>query len=301
MGELTDSSTDEFIDIHRVQSFLNEAQLTRIAIAIRIGALRTRIQDSECKILVLDDMLISLDMSNRIEVIKMILNKNNKSSLRFFDKFQKVILTHDLGFYNIIKNYTNSNEWQYYKLRKKENSNDAPKLSIDRSHIQKAQKFLADGEFDSCGNELRKELEATLKNYLDPDLTKDFKTLTERLESAYKKYTQNERLRFEKIFVKKEIPIEHLEKLRTDYASDEALNEDDIKQLDIIKNELFNYTINQYQVQNEKDKLIEDLKNILGRILNPSSHSSTTPLYEQELESAINSIMELRSLLLGDN
>lgn len=289
--------TSDWISIQRVQSLLNEAQLTRIAIAIRIGALRTRIQDSDCKLLVLDDMLISLDMANRIEVVKMILNKHNKPSLRFFDKFQKVILTHDKGFYNILKNYTNANSWQYYNLSKKENSNEAPKLRNDRSHIEKAQKFLADGEFDSCGNELRKELEAILKNYTDPDFSKDFKPLSERLESAYKKFTQNERRNFEKLFVNKDISVETLKKIETDYQTDSELSDDDKRKLDIIKRELNRYIISQYEVQESKDALFADLKTILDRILNPSSHSSTAPLYEQELEEAIVTIGRIQNLL----
>ena len=291
------ADTNDWIFIQRVQSLLNEAQLTRVAIAIRIGALRTRIQDSECKILVLDDMLISLDMANRIEVTKMILNKQNKPSLRFFDKFQKIILTHDRAFYNTLRNHTNDNYWEYFNLSKKENSTESPKLRKDRSHIEKAQKFLADGEFDSCGNELRKELESILKNYTDPNFTKDFSPLNERLTSAYTKYTHNERLAFEKIFVKKEIGIELLQKINTDYNADGTIGNDDKRVLSILERELKTYLINQYKVQNNKDLLFDDLKSILDRILNPASHSSTNPLYEQELEDAIIKILEIKALL----
>jgi ABC-type dipeptide/oligopeptide/nickel transport system ATPase subunit len=114
-----DTANTTWIPLHRVQSFLNEAQLTRIALGIRIGALRTsRIQSTEFKLLILDDMLISLDLSNRMEVIKIILNHNNKASLKFFDSFQKIILTHDKGFYNILKNYTNGSEWEYINSQK---------------------------------------------------------------------------------------------------------------------------------------------------------------------------------------
>ncbi|WP_447636161.1 AAA family ATPase [Flavobacterium microcysteis] len=291
------ADTNDWIFIQRVQSLLNEAQLTRVAIAIRIGALRTRIQDSECKILVLDDMLISLDMANRIEVTKMILNKQNKPSLRFFDKFQKIILTHDRAFYNTLRNHTNDNYWEYFNLSKKENSTESPKLRKDRSHIEKAQKFLADGEFDSCGNELRKELESILKNYTDPNFTRDFSPLNERLTSAYTKYTHNERLAFEKIFVKKEIGIELLQKINTDYNTDGTIGDDDKRVLSILERELKTYLINQYKVQNNKDLLFDDLKSILDRILNPASHSSTNPLYEQELEDAIVKILEIKALL----
>jgi len=294
-----DQANNKWIPIQRVQSFLNEAQLTRIAISIRIGALRTRIQDSELKLLVLDDMLISLDMANRIEVVKMILNYGNKKSLRFFDGFQKIILTHDKGFYNILKNFTNSNEWEYYNLSKKEKSNNAPSLKNERNNIEKAQKFLADGEFDSCGNELRKEVETILKKYLTGlnDDNGEFKELSKMLKSAYEKYTQNERRAFEKLFVKKEIPLEKLKKLDGDIDTDDDLNDDEKKELLIVKKELFNYLYKQYEVKEEKDKLFEEIKTIMDRIMNPSSHASTEPLYEQELENAIGKVIELNEVL----
>jgi AAA15 family ATPase/GTPase len=66
-----------FVPNHRPQSFLNEAALTRIAISVRLGALLTRLASSDWKILVLDDMLISLDMSNRMIVSKIILEDSD--------------------------------------------------------------------------------------------------------------------------------------------------------------------------------------------------------------------------------
>src|SRR5690606_13945534 len=98
-----DTIPEKWRAIERVQSFLNEAQLTRIAIGVRIGALRTRpLASARFKILVLDDMLISLDLSNRMDVVRIILNKEEKEDLKFFDDFQKFILTHDKGFFNLI-------------------------------------------------------------------------------------------------------------------------------------------------------------------------------------------------------
>jgi AAA15 family ATPase/GTPase len=154
--------------IERVQSFLNEAQLTRIAIGIRIGALRTRpISSARFKILVLDDMLISLDFSNRMDVVRIILNTDNDSNLEnIFGGFQKIILTHDLGFYELIKRYTSSHEWEYLKFHSSENINEAPNVKRHRDHLEKAEIFLLDGDYEACGIELRKETEVLLDKYL---------------------------------------------------------------------------------------------------------------------------------------
>ncbi len=131
--------------MHRVQSYLNEAQLTKIAIGIRIGALRTRVQTTDFKILVLDDMLISLDMSNRMLIVKMILNQDNDPDLYFFDEFQKIILTHDRGFYELIKRNTSSLKWEYYNFYTREDGNSQPTIKRERTPLEKAQVFLADG------------------------------------------------------------------------------------------------------------------------------------------------------------
>lgn len=295
-----DTANTTWIPLHRVQSFLNEAQLTRIAIGIRIGALRTRLQTSEFKLLILDDMLISLDLSNRMEVIKIILNHNNKPSLRFFDTFQKIILTHDRGFYNILKNYTNANEWEYYKLTKDENSNEPPKLNSDKTHIEKAARFFADGEFDAVGNELRKEVELTVKKYLNQALNREneeFQELSKMLKSAYEKYTANERKAFEKVFVDKDLPLNIIKKVSEDFEADTTLDVVQIGKLKSTKKHLFEYLVKQYEVKEQKDKLFEDIRVILDRIMNPASHASGEAMYDRELQNAITKVHELKRLL----
>ena len=289
-----------WISLQRVQSFLNEAQLTRIALGIRIGALRTRMQTTEFKLLVLDDMLISLDLSNRMEVVKIILNHDNKPSLRFFDSFQKIILTHDKGFYNILKNYTNPNQWEYYKLTKDENSTIAPNLTVDKTHIEKASKFFADGEFDAVGNELRKEVEMIIKKYLNKGLNSEneaFKKLAEMIKSAYEGYTINERRGFNKIFVDKTIPIATLKKIDTDFENDNSLNADEKLKLKILKKELNGFLYKQYEVKEEKEKIFTEVKTMLDRIMNPASHASGEAMYSKELEDAIATVKKLKIFL----
>ena len=296
--EVFDDASNSWKQVHRVQSFLNEAQLTRIAMGIRIGALRTRVQTTDFKILVLDDMLISLDMSNRMRVIKMILNIDNKPELKFFDDFQKIVLTHDKGFYELIKRYTSSNKWQYFNFYKSESSNNSsPNVKQDRERIQKAIQFLRDGEFDACGNELRKETEAVLDKYLrglnEARTTGNFTPLTDKLNEALNKLVEQERKDFKKVFVKKSIPIEILKKITTDVDGDTTLTPAQKGQLKGLKNDLLNYLIRQYEMKESKGKIIEETKDILIRIMNPASHASFVPLYEEELRKAINGVKQL--------
>lgn len=160
-----DKQSQQWIENHRPQSFLNEAQLTRIALAIRIGALLTRVQTTDFKILCLDDLLISLDMSNRHKVIKMLLNVENNPALAFFDDYQKIILTHDKGFFNLLKRFTTATDWKYFELHRDENGQESPMLNAHKGHLEKAQIFFNANDFESAAVYLRKEIEDILKRY----------------------------------------------------------------------------------------------------------------------------------------
>jgi energy-coupling factor transporter ATP-binding protein EcfA2 len=93
------------------QSFLNEARLSAVALAIRLAILEQRLQDAPIKILVLDDLMISLDMSNRDKIVKLILEEY----AWFYDETEPIvvnrdkghqtfILTHDRSLFTFIKN-----------------------------------------------------------------------------------------------------------------------------------------------------------------------------------------------------
>jgi len=301
MVEIFQEDSGDWKQIHRAQSFLNEAKLTRIAIGIRIGALRTRVQTTDFKILVLDDMLISLDMSNRMPIVKMILNQHNDPDLHFFDQFQKIILTHDRGFYELIKRYTSSHQWEYFNFYAKEDENSPPTIERDRPPIEKAQAFLADGEYDACGNELRKETEALLDKYLkglnSAAETGEFEPLASKLNHALKQISETNRRDFEKVFVNKTMSIDLIKKLQTDFSADGSLTPNEKGRLTGLKNELIAYLIKQYELKENKAKLVKEIQDILKRIMNPASHASLVPLYESELKNAISGVQKLKEYL----
>jgi wobble nucleotide-excising tRNase len=61
-------------------------------LSVRFAASLVNLHDSDLKLLVLDDLLVSLDMSNRMKVVEIFLSGT-------FDNYQKIILTHDYGFF----------------------------------------------------------------------------------------------------------------------------------------------------------------------------------------------------------
>jgi len=298
-----DTIPEKWRKIERVQSFLNEAQLTRIAIGVRIGALRTRpLAGARFKILVLDDMLISLDLSNRMDVVRIILNKEEKADLKFFDGFQKFILTHDKGFFNLIRRNTDEEEWVYFNFNKDEKDSSAPKIKEDKTPLQKAIKNFEEDEFDACGNELRKEAEAILTEYLDPEMKKlngDFETLSSKLEKAFNHLTSQRHQKFTQRFLL-DLDITKLKKIKTDYSGDGALTAEEKASLDSIKTRLFDFLIEFNEKKNRKELLITETKDILDRIMNAASHHSENPLHREELKNAIAKMIELKEHLKHD-
>jgi len=287
--------------LQRPHSFLNEAQLTRIAIGIRIGALRSRVQGSLFKILVLDDMLISLDMSNRMDIVRILLNTENTPELEtIFGGFQKIILTHDLGFYELVKRYTNPDDWEYFKFYSSELVNEPPKIKNDRSRIEKAKAFLVDGEYDACGNELRKETEALLEKYLKGlklASSGKFEPLMNKLNNALKQITENNRRSFNRATSTRGLPNEIIEKLKTDFENDDGLSLEQKGKLRGLRNNYVNYLTNQIRVNADSERILTETKDILKRIMNPSSHHLLVPLYEDELKKAIDGVQELKDIL----
>lgn len=278
-----------FVVNHRPQSFLNEAALTRIAISIRIGALLTRLAVSDWKVLVLDDMLISLDMSNRMIVSKIILEDADLS------EFQKIILTHDRGFFNILKSKTNTSEWEYLEFCKDEKViSSKPNVKINKSDFEKAKDLLEQSEFDVCANYLRKEAERILKQYLNKELNGQFETLSNLINQAKNQIESGRLAKFNRLFKKGALP---LDKLNTDFESDTTLTPAEKGQLRTLKGHLINFLINQSEQEIKISAKLDELNSIKDRILNPGSHNTSMPFYEQELKDAIQIIEQLTALL----
>ncbi|GAC1382508.1 MAG: hypothetical protein NVSMB45_08640 [Ginsengibacter sp.] len=128
-------------DIDHPQSFLNEAKLTAIALPIRFTILEKRPKKPEIKILALDDLLISLDMSNRMDVLKMIFKLYEKDYQLFF-------FTHERNFYNEIKRWIDGNDtaWNYVVF--KELVNNKIQTGNDKEDIDKAKQFLKDNDYE---------------------------------------------------------------------------------------------------------------------------------------------------------
>ena len=132
--------------------FLNEAKLSALAIAIHFAIIRNisdKLEDSSLKLLILDDLLISLDMSNRLSLVRLI--------KEYFNDFQIFLFTHDKGFFEILKDKM---KWKAYEIYV-DNSGEFEKPYIKKSlnYFENAKKHFDEYDYPACANYLRKEVE----------------------------------------------------------------------------------------------------------------------------------------------
>lgn len=156
--------------ITRPHTFLNEAKLTAIALSIRFAMLDQKLSGAMAgdtpKFLILDDVLISLDMSNREIVLDIILKE--------FTDYQLLILTHDRNFFELLRHrikHFGQENWKYIEMYECEKDGiPQPFIKTSDTYLEKAELYFHQKEYEIAGNFLRKEAEAFCKEFLPKKL-----------------------------------------------------------------------------------------------------------------------------------
>ena len=147
--------------IQEYHSFLNEARLSALAVSIYFASIKSlfgALENETLKILVLDDLLISLDMSNRLKLLSILKQE--------FADFQIFFFTHDKELFEL---YRNKMPWKKYELYLDDSEDiHKPILKIGGSETERAKEYFAKKDYDCCALLLRKGFEKILKSYLTP-------------------------------------------------------------------------------------------------------------------------------------
>ena len=188
-------------DINHPRSFFNEAKLTRIALALRLAVFDRKYMSDNCaQIIFVDDLLISLDMSNRLLVVQEL--------LEYANRYQLFIFTHDRTFYELIydsiSQRNQKNSWCHYEMyavdeEVSEYRVPSPYINEKRNYLQQARVFFTNYEYHASANSLRKECEKQLKRLyphcwnicMKEDGTSsdlNLNALIQKLEIFYKRY-----------------------------------------------------------------------------------------------------------------
>ena len=286
-------------EIKRPQSFLNEAKLTQLALSVRFAASLVNLHESDLKLLVLDDLLVSLDMSNRMKVVDILLSDT-------FANYQKIILTHELGFFREFRRRIGSHhaDWRFVSL----NGNAAQNIvaKSEKDPLEKAEDYLNGHDIEEAAMFLRKAAEDTAKRYREWAEGKalppgQFFSLTENLRAAKNKLLEGiPTSMYERVL--KGTPKEHRELLisadDTDLDGSAALQPADKGKLKSKRNDLRTVLKHDGWAKMEAVEAVDRVLEMTERVLNPASHGSATPLYEEEVRRAKKLIDRLEQVLL---
>ena len=149
---------DEDIPAHH--RFLNEAKLSAIALAIYFAGFLLQ-PESDLKVLALDDVLIGLDMSNRIPVLD-ILDE-------YFSDYQIFLTTYDKAWYEIVKQRTSrGGKWKAVEFYfSQTDAYEIPVYAEDKAYLEKAREYLDANDYKACAIYVRTAFEAAIKQYCE--------------------------------------------------------------------------------------------------------------------------------------
>ena len=147
-------------DIPEHHLFLNEAKLSAIAIAVYFSSVLFQ-PESELKILALDDVLIGLDMSNRLPVLD-ILDE-------YFSDYQIFLTTYDKAWYEIVKQRTSHDgKWKAVEFYFRQTDEyEIPVYAENKTYLDKAREYLDANDYKACAIYLRTAFEVMIEDFCD--------------------------------------------------------------------------------------------------------------------------------------
>jgi len=145
-------------DIPAHHRFLNEAKLSAIAIAIYFSSILLQ-PESELKILALDDVLIGLDMSNRLPVLDIL--------DAYFSDYQIFLTTYDKAWYEIVKQRTaHGGKWKAVEFYfRQTDAYEIPVYAEDKAYLDKAREYLDANDYKACAIYLRTAFEVMIEDF----------------------------------------------------------------------------------------------------------------------------------------
>ncbi len=285
--------------ITRPQSFLNEAKLTQLALSVRFAASLVNLHESDLKLLVLDDLLVSLDTSNRMKVVAILLTDGALAN------YQKIILTHDLGFYREFRRTIGPShpDWSFVRLV------GDPATSItsqsEKTELQKAEDYLHGHKLDEAAVCLRKAADDMAKRYREwADKKKlppgEFFSLTENLRAARHRLLEKlpARLYARVLLGTPEAQRDHLIPASDDDVDAlPGLDPADRGRLKSSRKHLRSLLKDENWKVMENVALIDEVLKTTERVLNPGAHGGDSPLYEHEVQKALELLARLENCL----
>jgi len=147
------------------QYFLNEARLSALALALYFGAIRASIPPdvsgtSPARVLVLDDVLMGMDLPNRLPVLHLLEQE--------FSDWQIILMTHDRAWFDLAREFTeHSKRWLYLRLLEMPTvpgQPSRPRIEAHQNLTDVAEKHLAVGDLMAAAVYVRAAFETRVRN-----------------------------------------------------------------------------------------------------------------------------------------
>lgn len=218
------SYNGQIVPMKKPQSFLNEAKMSAVAIAIRLAIIDQRIGTAvpdALKVLVLDDLMISLDMGNRDKLMDLLLDD-------FANRYQILFFTHDRMLFNFvdykIKQYKQNEKWLRKEMYVGEDDKTKQEYPViidgECDPYIKAQKYYEAKDYVASALYIRKTLEKFIVNLLPEEYCKnadgrfiDLNSLWERLVKYTDSIPEDIKCRFSQSKLMVLNPSAHYQKL----------------------------------------------------------------------------------------
>jgi hypothetical protein len=147
--------------LDRPQLFLNEARLSGFALALYLGGRLACVPSTDTqalKLLVLDDVLVGLDHSNRLPVLDLLAN--------LFSEWQIVLLTHDRTWFELTQSHVNETDWTCVEIYEGDAQSAAPHPIVRKTEnrparalLKKARELLTTPYLEAAANYTRQAFE----------------------------------------------------------------------------------------------------------------------------------------------
>jgi energy-coupling factor transporter ATP-binding protein EcfA2 len=291
------------IPVNRPHVFLNEARLTALALALRFAAFEERPQRvSDFKILVLDDLLISLDMSLRMKVFNAIRDS--------YKQYQLFILTHDKGFYNYLRQALELDDmdWMCYEFYENFQGGHylSPTVLGGKDCLERAEAYLTSKEYEICAIYLRKKAEELIRIYFDPTLESlsrydIFEKLANALGGVTKEYNTKLLSQFMHLLESDGFTLQMVNQLQAERFRGDGLtlSPAEIGKTNTLRSSLLGFLERYYRdrlmYQQKRQELVviaDKVSKLRSVILNVGAHQGNIPLYETELQEAIEKLKD---------
>ena len=185
------SFNGQIVQIKKPQSFLNEAKMSAVAVAIRLAIIDQRIGTAvpdALKVLVLDDLMISLDMVNRDKLMDLLLDD-------FANRYQILFFTHDRMLFDFvdykIKQRKQNEKWLRKEMYVGEDDKTKQEYPViidgECDSYIKAQKYYEAKDYVASALYIRKTLEEFIVNLLPEEYCKNADGKFIELNSLWKR------------------------------------------------------------------------------------------------------------------